>query len=336
MRSSPDDHPDRAAALDEFARRAAAAVHDDTAVLDAAAVQLFDAFGRAGIDALLLKGPVLARVLYEGQERRTYVDIDVLIAPRHRESGREALRGLGYAVSPEVFAVDDVGRVVHSETWVGKPPFAERELAIDVHFWLAGARADPQVVWDRLAMPYDEIKIGGRSIPVPRREALALHIGMHAAQHGPSYAKGTRDLELALEAWPDDVWQAAAGLATDIGASDFFAGGLRIIGAGAELAARLDLEANPALDWEIRNPDARPRGRFHLDALQDAASFGERVAILRRALLPTPEWLVRDYPWAWRGGLWLRTAQVLHVIRAPLWALRAIRFRRRAGRQTDA
>jgi hypothetical protein len=236
-------------------------------------------------------------------------------------------------VSPEALAVDDVGRVVHSETWVGKPAFADRELAIDAHFWLAGTSVDPQIVWDHVAVPHEEIELGGRRVAAPRREVLAFHIATHAAQHGPGYAKGTRDLELALELWPEEVWRAAAAVAAGVGAGPSFAGGLRVIPAGAGMARRLGLEETPELDWEIRNLDARPRGRFHLDALRDAQTFGARAAILRRALLPKRDWLVRDYPWAWRGGPLLAAAYVLHVLRAPLWAVRAARFRRR--RQTN-
>ncbi len=44
---------------------------------------------------MLLKGPVLARRLYE-EEHRDYFDIDLLVGPPDLVEAREALAGLGY------------------------------------------------------------------------------------------------------------------------------------------------------------------------------------------------------------------------------------------------
>lgn len=329
--SARPDRPETVSALRDFAERAAAAAHDDTGVLDAAAAQLFGAFASAGVEALLLKGPVLARVLYPAEERRTYVDVDVLVAPSCADRAREVLLRLGYAVSPEDLAVDDIGGVVHSETWVGRPP-RDDGASIDVHHWLAGGRAEPQLVWDVVATTRQNVDVNGRRIAAPGRAALALHIATHAAQHGPGHGKVIRDLELALERWSPDVWIEAAELARRIDALDPFAAGLRLVPRGAQAALSLRLPATPELDWEVRNLGARPRGRFHLHAFREARTPAARLAVLRRALLPPRDWLVRDYPWAWRGGVRLRLAYLLHVLRAPLWALRAASFGRRRRR----
>jgi hypothetical protein len=294
------------------------------AKLDATAAEVFAAFAAADVDALLLKGPALARMLYAEGESRGYSDVDVLVAPGDLDRARAALAQAGFADLSEALGIDDVGGVVHDETWVGPDP--EGHQSVDLHLRLPGAAAPAQRVWDALSARRTAIELAGRAIPVLRREGLALHVALHAAQHGAAHAKGIVDLQLALERWPEEVWRAAAALATEIDAARAFASGLRQVGDGARLAERLELAPASA-------PDARerPRGTFHLQALSGARGPRARARILRRALLPRRAWIVYTYPWARGGGPLLAAAYAVHLARAPLWAARAWRYRRTAG-----
>ena len=137
-----------------------------------------------------------------------------------------------------------------------------------------------------------------------------------------------------LDRWPFDVWSAAAGLAQEIDATEAFAAGLRLVEPGAALAERLELPPTSRLDWELQQID-RARGRFHLEALLRAPTARERAQVLRRALLPHPHWIARQYPWAADHPARLPAAYLVHVARSPLWALRTALFhlrQRRAGR----
>ena len=160
----------------------------------------------------------------------------------------------------------------------------------------------------------------------------AMHLAMHAAQHGAAYDRQLDELALALERWPQDVWDAAAALASEIGASRTFAAGLRLLEVGVAEATRLQLPSTDEEDWTIRNRAARPRGTFHLGALADASGTVERLGILRRALLPNRAWVVHQYPAAEDSTLRLVGAYARHLARAPAWAARAWWFRRRAKR----
>ena len=86
---------DRRAALEDFVQRNRW-LHR-RAELDRAAVAVLDSFEGAGVRSLLLKGPVLARLLYGSEEaHRDYFDIDLLVGPPDLAKAREALAGLGY------------------------------------------------------------------------------------------------------------------------------------------------------------------------------------------------------------------------------------------------
>jgi hypothetical protein len=90
------------------------------------------------------------------------------------------------------------------------------------------------------------------------------------------------------------------------------------------------------LDWAITNRDARPRGTFHLQALAEGRGAAQRLDILRRSLFPRREWITWEYPWARDAGrAALVAAYAIHLLRAPIVAARAWRYRsreRRAGR----
>ena len=315
--------------LRAFAVRVAPRVPDRTAELDAGAVAIFSAFEQRGIDGVLLKGPALEQVLYPPGESRRYGDVDVLVAPAQLDLAREVLRTLGYRNVTETLGIDDVAGVVHEESWVGRGTESDHELVVELHLWFAGARAEPELAWQALAAHRVPLQLEAGRVPVLDREGLALNLATHAAQHGPQYVKGLNELSLGLERWPADVWKRAAGLAHQLDAGSSFAAGLRLIPAGEALAERLGLPHDEAVEWDVIHGRSRPRGMFHLDALGSAASLTERARLVRRALVPQRDWLLRTYPWAWRSRPRLAVAYAIHIVRVPLWAVRGWRFSRR-------
>lgn len=316
--------------MEAFARR----VRDRPTLrrLDAATAEALDTFGASGVDALLLKGPALAQALYSTGEHRGYWDVDLLVSPRDLPAAREALAGLGYLNTRERLGIDEVAGGLDSETWIriGEGPTAG--LSIDLHWRLPGSQAPPELAWDALAQRRAWSHLDGRRVPMLDRKGLALHLATHAAQHGVRYSKPIGDLTRGLERWSLEVWRGAEQLAREVQATEAFAAGLRLVPPGAALARDLGLPAAGELEWTIAHRDARPRGTFHLRAFAQAPTLRERASVLRRSLLPRREWMDWQYPWARAGGARLVVAYGVHLLRAPLWAARAWRFRRRASR----
>jgi hypothetical protein len=179
--------------------------------LEGFAAELFGTFAEARIDALLLKGAGLARLLYEPGERRGYIDVDVLIRPDHLERAASVLTGLGYRNATELHGIDYVQGAVPSDTWTAAT--REAPYDVDVHRWLPGAEAPPGPAWDALWQRRTGIELAGCQVPVLPREGQALHLALHAAQHGPDFVKGLVELRRALGRWPPDVWREAVALA---------------------------------------------------------------------------------------------------------------------------
>jgi Uncharacterised nucleotidyltransferase len=298
------------------------------------AQQVFNAFEPAGIRALLLKGAGIAALLYEEGEQRPYVDLDLLVPPQDMPAAERVLTDLGYRNTTDELGIDDVGGVVHADTWRAVPPEGSFEIPVELHQWIPGARSAPEAAWEVLWRVRTDIDVGNRRVPVLDRPGQALQLALHLAQHGPEFRRGVAELRLALERWPDDVWREAAGLADQVGATDAFATGLRlVVPEGARLATTLGLRADPDLEWEISHQGERPRGAFHVEAFRGAAGAGERLALVKRALLPDSRWLATEFHWADRSAAHRVAANAMHLMRAPLWAARAWWFRRRARRR---
>src|SRR5207302_214014 len=144
------------------------------------------AFAAAQIDAVLLKGAGLRQLLYEPGEHRSYVDIDVLVEPNNVGPAADVLLRLGYRNTAEHIATDDVGGVIHADTWLG--PWQDGlhpQVQVELHRWLPGAKAAPEVTWSAIGKHRTTIELGGRRLAVLALEGQALQLATHAAQHGP-------------------------------------------------------------------------------------------------------------------------------------------------------
>jgi hypothetical protein len=318
--------------LEDFASRVRGARRTDE--LDKAAAEVLAAFDSAGVSAILLKGAALSRVLYTAEQRRGYSDVDLLVAPQDLTQAQAELAELGFGNFTAQRGVEDIAGAVHAETWIRRNEEIG-PLMIDLHWRLPGVKAAPDIAWRSLAARRASIELGGREVPVLRREGLALHVATHAAQHGPDDPRPLADLRYALERWPAQVWQQAAELAAELDATVAYAAGLRLVSAGADLAVLLELPPSDDLEWDMRNRSARPRGTFHVQALVEARSLRERAHLVRLALLPKREWIVFQDPRAAKGGLPLVLARVRHVLRAPRWAFAALRYRSRRQRSVN-
>jgi hypothetical protein len=326
----PNPRDPRRQAHEDFVRRAALVTRREK--LDAATVEAFSAFRRSGVDAILLKGAALAGALYRLGEPRGYFDIDVLVGPAQHAKAEAILTELGYRSFSEVRGVNDIGRALHADIWLGAMVGFHRGFAgvmIDLHRRLEGCRAPDALVWEALSGDRSSVEVAGTAVPTLGLPGMALSVALHVAQHGPGDAKAVGDLSRAVERWPLEVWREAASLAQDVGGEESFAAGLRLLPVGTELADELGLGSAERVLWDLANRDLRPRGTFHLEALTSSRSAREKLDVGRRALLPTRAWIRWEMPWATRSGVHLALAYVLHVVRTPVWGVRAIRYSRR-------
>ena len=269
-------------------------------------------FELAGVWAVLLKGPSTARWLYDEGESRAYLDCDLLIAPASGEAAAGALQSLGYRRSFDDRSMPAWWRE-HAGVWVRDAD----GMTVDLHSALPGIGADGESAWSVLSTDTDTVMVAGYRAPILALPARALHVVLHAAQHGVGWARPIADLERALAVGDDRLWITTAGLAEALEATDAFATGLRLCLAGTVLATRLGLSTQRSADAELRAASAPPLA-LGFEQLARADGNRARLIIVWRKLVPPPDFVRHWDPRAAEGRLALLRAYVWR----PLWLLR--------------
>jgi Uncharacterised nucleotidyltransferase len=280
-----------------------------TLALDAVAVEVCSGLEEAGISSLLLKGPAIGRWLYDSPGERVYDDIDLLVRESDLGRAEAKLREHGFR-----FVHDDW----HGRVWQRGP------VSIDLHRRLAGAGADSGLVFDTLLAGSEWLELGRGRVRIPAAPARALHLGLHAAQHGPDHEGPLEDLRRGLTRISESTWQEAAVLTDTFESGHAFSAGLGLLPEGEELRLRLGLEG------QSREPEPPvTAGLLRLSATPGARA---KATLLTKELFPTRAYLRAHVPLARRGrsGLWLARAW------RPIWLLLrlgpALIAARRSGR----
>jgi len=293
-----------------------------TAEVDAQTAEVVSAFGREGIETLVLKGPVLARWLYPG-EVRPYGDSDLMVAPQDRARAVGVLERLGFVEDrPWVPTPLSVGE--------GGTEYSRGGVMVDLHCRLPGLAGDPDAIWACFAASAERQVIGGVELGVPDRDTVLLHVVLHAAQHSHlGDGKPLEDLRRALACVDESQWSRALELARAYRGVPAFAAGLRLLPEGRDLARRLDLAEVLSLQFELQREGVIAE---QLCALLCAdAGIRWKLAIAASRIVPRPDFMRWWSPLARRGKLGLACAYVWRAIwvigQAPgaihtLWRIR--------------
>jgi putative nucleotidyltransferase-like protein len=254
--------------------RIAAADHVEVARRTLAFVERH--LGGAGIPYLVIKGSVLAELVYPKPALRTFSDVDVVVAPDRFAAAVEVLESVGCRIAqvrqtlgaqPPAAELDAARRLTRAfyerfdrELPLLPPPGSET-LAIDLHWQVAprSRLADaPARLWERTR----RVRIGDVEVTTLDPEATLAHLAVHATTC--AFA-GFRLLHLC-----DVAWTAAAAGDVELGKLLQHASGhvKAIVGLATEL---FGCAATTRHRLPVRYaPVARPS--FLIDGLPQAAS----------------------------------------------------------------
>jgi hypothetical protein len=188
--------------------------------------------------------------------------------------------------------VDRTHLVFMPDGWSGVPV----ELHTTFHF-LSASR---ERCWTVLSTDRDSIEVGGARIDVPAVPVRALLLALHVTAHGRAGTWATEDLRRALSVLTLDDWRKAAELARDLGASDAFSVGLRVVPAGAGTADELGLGKpdDPSLRLSVRSGSNRAFRMLDYAGLTPLAAV---AGLLRSQVIPPSAQMRAWYPIARRG-----------------------------------
>jgi hypothetical protein len=280
----------------------------ETLAVDALTARITELFEDRGIQSIVLKGPAVANWLYRGRPIRAYGDADLLISPDDWRRAKELLVELGFA--------DALGPLAHprmesisSHSWI------RGDQNVDLHCTIWGIEADPAKVWEVLSARTVPMQVGGREVRVLAPAPRALHLGLHAAQHGIHAGKSQHDLSYAIEEVPEEVWREAAVLAAELQASAAFAAGLLTNRDGAALADRLGISGERSVEASLATSPVPLAQGFN--QLATTPGVGAKLRLVAQELCPTPTFMKWWSPLARRGPLGLVAAYLWR----PLWIL---------------
>jgi Uncharacterised nucleotidyltransferase len=314
--------------MDEVTHQSDAVTVGVNLAVDAVAAEVIAALRSDGIRAVLLKGPPTIRWLYGSESARFSTDVDLLVEPCDRPSAEDILRRLSFRPLPQTSGPEDPR---HAHAWERDP----EPVDVDLHSTIAGATASDDEVWRVVSSETERIELAGTTADIPNEPLRALLVALHAGQHGIGWGQALGDLERALEVASEEVWRRAAELAEKLAAVPALRAGLDLAEPGRRLADRLELPGTKTVEGILRAQTA-PHLTLGLQRFAEAKGTRARVALLRRKLMPSAEWMRIESPLARRGRLGLAAAYLWR----PVWLLvhlaPALRAWRRARQESRA
>ena len=211
---------------------------------------------------------------------------------------------------------------------------------VDLHRNLWGIGIDRTRAWPILLEGAETVRLGGGRVEILGPAARALHVALHAAQHGRSHPKPVQDLERAVAQLPRDTWEHVSRLARRLEAHEAMAAGLRLVPQGTDLATALGLPTDASLAVRV-SAGSTTRGARVLAEVLATPGFGAKVAAMVRLVVPGPAQVRVSLPFTSRsragliaGYVWLpllRMARLPRAVRAVARIDREIRRPRPPG-----
>ena len=288
---------------------------------DVVAAEVAAALSSFRIRAILLKGSSIVRWLYGDLPDRYSVDVDLLVAPERFADAGDVLSRLGFR------PLEPVREERHAFTWLrGVGPH------VDLHRARVGVGVSAVEAWATLSETTEELMLAGRQVEVLTPAARALHLALHAAQHGREVGQPLADLERAV-VLPFELWREAASLAEKLHATPAFAAGLRLLPDGRAMASRLALPTWTPPAVVLRQQTA-PDMTLMLNRALETPGLRRKTSFLLSRAFPPPSVMRARSSLARRGvpglaGSYIARAGWLVLRLAP--AVRHVRAARRGG-----
>lgn len=293
--------------------------------VDTVAAEIVTALRGADVRPILLKGPSTTRWLYGPEPSRLSVDVDLLVAPAARHAAEDVLTNLGFRPFPANVAEESR----HANAWVrtGSP------IVVDLHFTLPGVGVSGEEAWGILSRDTEELSVGSARVEALSPAGRALHVAIHAAQHGVGFDTPLADLRRALDQVPVDVWREAAALASDLRAEPMFTTGLGLLEPGKAVLASLGLTERKTVEVALR-ATTPPDLALGIHRFTTIPGLLPKAGFVMRKAVPPPAWMRAWLPLARRGNVGLAAAYAWRPIWMALRTPAALRAWRRARKDS--
>jgi hypothetical protein len=143
--------------------------------LAAALGDVLDAFEAAGVEAIPVKGLVIAETLYGDIAARPCADLDVLVPPGRLDAAREALRAIGFGQRAKP-GYKALVHPFHDPAWARGTGVDQVRLELHWALWAdSERRLGTAGLWDRAVAT----TVAGHSVRTLSIEDTLLHLAIH-------------------------------------------------------------------------------------------------------------------------------------------------------------
>lgn len=275
-----------------------------TLAVDADTAAVVRALREQGVEPVLLKGPVLGRLLHPRAGLRPYSDIDLMVAPDDLARTEATLSELGYVPDPPPLPPEPPRR--HATSWrqPGRP-------SVDLHQFLHFVAAPAERTWEVVRRDAATIDVAGTPVLAPGRGMLAMHLALHTAVSGHDTPRILEDLERAVATLPRAAWENARALAAELDVSEAFGGGLAMCPTGANLAEELRVPSGGTRLMRLAWATTRHARPTTIDLILALPSLRAKVAAIACRCFP-PAAHVRPLGGR-QGPIWLALGYVVRL-----------------------
>ncbi|HKW64849.1 MAG TPA: nucleotidyltransferase family protein [Candidatus Acidoferrum sp.] len=302
-----------------------------TLQLTAELFRLLQLFGKQGISALVIKGPVLAKQAYADLSVRTYGDLDLLVRQSDIRHATELMMASGYEAAVSLDAIDAgkiPGQYLFSKS--------DSQLLVELHNDFTLRYFPRPLPIEELFARQDRMRIEAHEVPAPCVEDHLVLICVHGAKHFWERLSWIADVAGLVAQQTNMDWERAASTARTVQSEHLLHTGLRLAvdvfrarlpepvsssvrddAAASKLAARV-LSWLPAAGYAT--PSLFQRAAFRLQ--MRGGFFAAPAYLLKLSLSPTEE--------DWQADGRLGHNSFLDVVRRPF------RLARKYGRNSKA
>jgi glycosyltransferase involved in cell wall biosynthesis len=258
-----------------------------------------------------MRGPAVARWLYDDPLERGYGDVDLLVAPGDYAAAGAILRELEFVDTSANMRADE--QHPNESHWMR---MRDGNVVVDLHHSLSLIDADPPRTWRVLTRECGRLTLAGVQIETPSEGAHLVLLAAHAAHHGPEPPKPVADLARAVARVGRPSWEAAAAIAGELGAAGVMREGLKLVDGGPEFADALGLadDATRLVRLQARTPPPTSSG---IERLLATRGWRGRIALLASRFFPSPSFM-RQWKGLARSG---PAGLALAYLWRPLWLL---------------
>jgi hypothetical protein len=190
--------------------------------LTAEMFRLFECFAAAGLEALVIKGPVLSARCYGDPGVRHFGDLDLLARDKDNLRFTELMIGLGYEPSVPL-------KAIHAKRVPGEYAFRHQstKLLVEFHTELTFRYHPRPILMERLFKRQARVKIDAREIPALLPEDELILICIHGAKHLWERLSYIADVAAFVSRQELD-WKLVKLAADEVGAARMLYVGLRL------------------------------------------------------------------------------------------------------------